>query len=258
MRALRTSDCDIAFESGDVLWVTVELGAGFKVDGRASERAVDRVGSVGSLCLDPPGEFLDLSVRGTYRIAQIAMPFEMASEIASEDHGLDGTSIEFQAVGGRQDWALTRIFSRLSSRTDPEAEKEALREIVAHLVENHSSARPRSIGLRRAGLPPAVLRRVREFVEANLTHATIAAMAAEAGLSPFHFAREFKRMTQQTPWSYVTSRRLAHALALLGIRDLPLETIARDVGFADASHLSHRLKSELGCSPTQARIQLLP
>ena len=258
LRVLRTSDCDIAFESGDVLWVTVELGSGFKIDGRASGRAVDRIGSLGSLCLDPPGGTLDLSVRGTYRIAQIALPFGTAARIASEDHGLDGPSTEFHPVGGRLDWPLASMFCRLSSVSDREAEAKALREIVAHLAEHHSSARPRSISLRRAGLPPAVLRRIQDLSEVNLGDVTVAAMAAEAGLSPFHFAPEFKRMTRQTPWSYVTSRRLARALELLGDRDLPMEVVAQSAGFADASHLSHRLKAELGCSPAQARIQLLP
>lgn len=258
LRALRASDCDIAFDSGNLLWVTVELGEGFKIDGRASGRAVDRVGSVASLCLDPPGGVLDLSVRGTYRMAQVALPFDFAAEIASEDHGLDGSAIEFHPVGGRQDWRLARLFCRLSGLSDPEAEGEALREIIAHLVWHYSSAHSRSISLRRAGISLAVLRRVETFVDANLGDVTVAAMAAEAGLSQFHFAREFKRMTQETPWSYVTARRLARALDLLGDRDLPLEVVAQCAGFADASHLSHRFKAELDCSPARARMQLLP
>ena len=44
--------------------------------------------------------------------------------------------------------------------------------------------------------------------------------ADAAGLSPFHFAREFKRTTGTTPHQYLIKFRVERAKALLGVRTL--------------------------------------
>ena len=132
-----------------------------------------------------------------------------------------------------------------------------MRAAVTRLVARHSSAAPRRLSRSHGGIAPARLRRVNDLIEARLDTISVAAMAAEAGLSPYHFAREFKRATGTAPWRHVIARRLARATGLLSDPDLPIAEVARRAGFADARHLNHRMRERLGCSPSQLRSRIL-
>jgi AraC-like DNA-binding protein len=108
--------------------------------------------------------------------------------------------------------------------------------------------------LLRGGLPPATLRRVREFVDAHLAeNIDTEALAATAGLSPFHFARAFKKSEGATPHRFVLQRRIAKAQELLSGSDNPISEIALAVGFADQSHFTRRFSELVGLSPGQFR-----
>jgi transcriptional regulator of acetoin/glycerol metabolism/AraC-like DNA-binding protein len=106
----------------------------------------------------------------------------------------------------------------------------------------------------RGGLPPAILRRVREYVDSNLEqNLDIDSLATTAGLSPFHFARAFKQSEGRTPHHFILQRRIAKARELLSRGDLPLSEIALIVGFADQSHFTRRFQEIVGISPGKFR-----
>jgi AraC family transcriptional regulator len=258
VRSLFTSGWDIAFESADATWVTVELSDDYRAVGTASGKKVDGVAMIGGVHVNPAGLPINLSIRGNYRAVQLAVPLALSSAMAEEDHELDGSKVEFLPVISQRDEPLARLLYRAATRPTEEAEDPGLlRAVVAHLLLHHSTRAPKSDRRCRAGISPTQLRRVVDFVEANLHCLSVEAMAATAGLSPFHFGREFKRTTGETPWRYVTGRRLARATALLGDPEAPLDGIARAVGFADASHLTHRMRQQMGCTPTLVRRHLL-
>ena len=256
VRSLFTTGWDLAFESTEDIWVTVELSDQYRAVGMASGKKIDGTAAIGCVHVNPPGLPLKLAIRGSYRAVQFAVPVVAAAAFAEQDHELDGSRVHFVPVLGEQDWHLARLLYRAASRPAAGDEQGLMREVVSHLLAHYSSASPIAICRRRAGIAPARMRRVVDFVEAHLDALTVDSMAAVAGSSPFHFAREFKRTTGETPWSYVTSRRLARAMKLLG-EDVPLEHVASAVGFADASHLTHRMRIRMGCSPTEARRFLL-
>jgi AraC family transcriptional regulator len=78
---------------------------------------------------------------------------------------------------------------------------------------------------------------------------TLAVMAREAGLSPFHFIRTFERLTGVTPHQYVRRVRLRDAAAQLAAgRDKVLD-VALDTGFGDLSNFNRAFKREFGVSP---------
>jgi transcriptional regulator GlxA family with amidase domain len=59
------------------------------------------------------------------------------------------------------------------------------------------------------GLSAGTMRRVREYVEAHLGDSiNLAMLAAVAGLSVHHFAREFKQSAGVTPHHYLTRKRV--------------------------------------------------
>jgi len=111
------------------------------------------------------------------------------------------------------------------------------------------------LGLRlRGGLAPRTLRRVREYIEAQLHEAiSIQALAAAAGLSMYHFARAFKRSQGMTPHDYLVQCRVRRAQHLLAATDLPVSEIALASGFADQSHCARRFREHFGVSPSSYR-----
>ncbi len=106
----------------------------------------------------------------------------------------------------------------------------------------------------RGGLPPGAMRRVREYVDAHLGESMdLAELAAIAGLSVFHFARQFKQSAGITPHHYLVQRRIERAQDMLARTDLALSEIAVAAGFSDQSHLSRHFRQMLGTTPREFR-----
>jgi AraC family transcriptional regulator len=72
-----------------------------------------------------------------------------------------------------------------------------------------------------------------------------------AGLSPYHFARAFKRSTGFGPYRYVLRRRTERAKRLLAAGNVPLSSVARACGFGSQSHFSARFREMTGLTPRQ-------
>jgi transcriptional regulator GlxA family with amidase domain len=81
----------------------------------------------------------------------------------------------------------------------------------------------------------------------------LVALAAVAGLSMHHFARQFKQSTGVTPHHYLTGKRLERAQEMLCQTDLSLAEIACAVGFSDQSHLARHFRHMLGTTPREFR-----
>jgi transcriptional regulator GlxA family with amidase domain len=106
----------------------------------------------------------------------------------------------------------------------------------------------------RGGLSPGAMRRVREYVEAHLSERMqLVELAAVAGLSLYHFAREFKHSAGVTPHYYILQKRLEQARDMLARTDLSVAEIALAAGFADQSHFTRQFRHILGTTPRDFR-----
>ena len=106
----------------------------------------------------------------------------------------------------------------------------------------------------RGGLPPRVLQRVREYIEAHLeNNVSLEVLAGIAGLSISYFARASKQSEGVAPHDYLMRRRLHRALELLAGTDLPLSAIAHGLGFSDQSHFARRFRQHFGVTPSRYR-----
>jgi AraC family transcriptional regulator len=98
------------------------------------------------------------------------------------------------------------------------------------------------------------LKRVIEHVEENLArNVPLAELAATAGLSPTHFARQFRRVTGTSPHQYLLKRRLRRAGLLLSTTTHPLTDIAAEAGFASQAHMTSIFSRNLGVTPARYR-----
>ena len=81
----------------------------------------------------------------------------------------------------------------------------------------------------------------------------LAAAAAHAGLSPFHFLRVFSRALGVTPHQYLVRSRLRRAARLLAEDSRSVTDVAYDVGFADLSNFVRTFRRAAGAAPAQFR-----
>lgn len=77
-------------------------------------------------------------------------------------------------------------------------------------------------------------------------------VAAELGLSPFHFVRVFRGALGVTPHQYLLRVRLRHAARLLSA-DAAITDIAYTVGFGDLSNFVRTFHRAAGVSPRAFR-----
>jgi AraC family transcriptional regulator len=110
--------------------------------------------------------------------------------------------------------------------------------LAVHLLRHYStdSLIP---DLLLGGLPLHKLRRVIDFIEANLErNLALAELAREADLSVYHFVRAFKQSMSVTPIQFLMQRRIERAKELLADSERPLSEIALRVGFKNQSHFT--------------------
>jgi transcriptional regulator GlxA family with amidase domain len=78
-------------------------------------------------------------------------------------------------------------------------------------------------------------------------------LAAHVNQSTRTFARRFREATGTTPAAWVARQRLARAQHLLESTDLPVDEVARTVGFGQPAVLRHHFATVLGTSPQAYR-----
>ena len=119
------------------------------------------------------------------------------------------------------------------------------------------SSRPNgSPGLTRTskGLASGQLTRASGLILAQLsqTH-SLAKLAREVRLSPFHFSRAFKATTGVSPRRYLIIARVARAREMLTTTDKSVIDIAAAVGYPDPSYFARIFRKETGMTPRQYR-----
>ncbi|MFI0429317.1 helix-turn-helix domain-containing protein [Mariniflexile sp. HMF6888] len=91
----------------------------------------------------------------------------------------------------------------------------------------------------------------REIIEAHyFSNITLDQLAQLTNQSLSTFKREFKKIYQTSPATYLRDKKLEKSIELLGSTDLRTTDIAYDCGFADVSHYSKTFKLRYGVSPT--------
>jgi AraC-like DNA-binding protein len=105
------------------------------------------------------------------------------------------------------------------------------------------------------GLPWSRLRRVAEHVQTNLAgELRLAELSALVHMSPYHFARLFKKSTDASPRQFVIRRRIEAAKLLLARQQPPIGEVALAVGFGSQSHFSTTFRRTTGVTPRQYRV----
>ena len=104
------------------------------------------------------------------------------------------------------------------------------------------------------GLPRYKLRRVMAYVDARIGGPiSLDDLASVAGVSRFHFHRQFRKSVGVTPHEYVLRARIERAKGLLTASDLTVGEVSGVVGFADQSHFSNIFRKLTAMTPRSFR-----
>ena len=102
----------------------------------------------------------------------------------------------------------------------------------------------------RGGLAGGTLRRVRAYIDAHIgERISLDELAREAGVSRFHFARQFRLSTGESPMGYLRRMRIERSKSILQTRDSTIAEVAARLGFSDQSHFTRIFGRLVGTSP---------
>jgi AraC family transcriptional regulator len=257
IRRVRYGDASIVVDSADELSLVLNLSEAHRAIRRSNGRSLEAQPRVGAVTVIPPGCPTTFVLNGTATVLMFRLSWAELRGWYTEEHGLDPDRLEFEPRLAFADHILARLLC-CTAVCDATAEEEMLRSIAERLFTAHrarpSGADPRSAG----GLSPARLRRVLQRIESAPDEPTmVSTLATEAGMSTFHFAREFHRATGSPPHRYMLQRRIARAIALLADRRLAIADVAVGAGFSHASHLAKHMRRMTGLSPSAFRTNIL-
>ena len=173
--------------------------------------------------------------------AQFSGNFEIAERYARGDNVISGVGMAL--LGELESEGLSgRLYA------------ESLGNVLAvHLLRYYAvtTSKPAFTG----GLSATKLRKVTDFIADNYSKdLRLAELAQVAGMSSFHFAREFKRTTGTTPHQYLIKFRVERAKALLARNDLPLIEVGLQSGFSHQSHFTRLFRRVTGTTPNAYRL----
>ena len=100
------------------------------------------------------------------------------------------------------------------------------------------------------------LRRVRDRIDREFEQPlNVEALARDAGMSGGHLSRQFRLAYGESPYSYLMTRRIERAMALLREGELSVTEVCFTVGCSSLGTFSTRFTELVGVPPSVYRVQ---
>ncbi len=104
----------------------------------------------------------------------------------------------------------------------------------------------------------ALLRRVRDRIDRDYAQPLdVEELASGVHMSAGHLSREFRRAYGESPYSYLMTRRIERAMALLRRGDLSVTEVCFEVGCSSLGTFSTRFTELVGVPPSTYRSRAL-
>ena len=252
---VKYGDASVTVDAADQLSLVVNLSEGHGVTRRTGRTLTEGRPTFGAVTVVPPGDETTFRLRGTARVLLLQVPWAAVTRVVAEEYERDPDRTWIMPRFTDLDLPLSRLVFQLVNRSGRPS--EAISPLVTRLLNGLDCHLALGRPLQRGGLTALQLRRVSERIEEDDSPVHLEDLAAEAGLSVFHFAREFRRTTGLAPHRYVLHRRLARAVKLLAEPQARVADIAAATGFSHASHLARHMRQATGMSPDMFRDSLL-
>jgi AraC family transcriptional regulator len=212
----------------------------------------------GSVCVIPSGHPFAVEIGAeSEHLAMLLDPSLVLRAAAEFSAPIQAEVVETAAPN---DPVIMSIGLALMAELETEKESgrmfaESLANILALHLLRHYTAGARSLQPFVGGLSGKKLRLVLDFIDANYAgDLGLSQLAAVAGMSTFHFAREFKRATGATPHQYLIKFRIERAKELLSSSEMPLVDVGFQAGFSHQSHFTRLFHKLTGTTPQSYRL----
>lgn len=221
----------------------------------SGERQGQRIGT-GGLFVLPPGREFGVSLLAPLETVHLYVRGELVRAAAAELCRGDPDRIEFLPRMGEHDPTVENL-ARMARHMLMERQTNFFsdgvgRLVAAQLVRAHSEGvlapKPRETGL-SARQMSAVRNLIQERMGEPLS---IDHMADAAGLSPIHFARQFKRTSGRAPHQFLIEMRVERAKELLA-GEQSIAEIAYRCGFSHQEHMTRLFGRQVGATPAAYR-----
>ena len=239
------------------LVLSEDMLGGRRVVGNLGAGRFDVRSERGDLYFAPPNFANTVGVDTSFLMRSLAFPMAEWEDVLD-----DATDGSFTIEGLRLDKgsfrapvvqsALRKLWALCDEEGAPSRmlARAAGCEILAELCRLGGT----SIAPAKGGLAPWAERRSLELLRARLSEdISLDELAAEARLSPFHFARMFKQSLGVPPRVYLTRLRIEKACELLEMTDLPVTEIAFEVGYSSSQVLARVFVKHRQMSPSDYR-----
>jgi transcriptional regulator GlxA family with amidase domain len=133
--------------------------------------------------------------------------------------------------------------------------EQAMRVARVNLIEWHNTGQqPFAVLTQSRQVDDAVIADCQAWVAEHYDRESpVAAMVARSGLAERTFKRRFAKATGLSPMEYVHTLRLEEAKQMLESGDQPVEAVATEVGYEDASFFGRLFRRNVGLTPAQYR-----
>jgi AraC family transcriptional regulator len=222
--------------------------------GRSAAIATARPGVVTVI---PAGSTSRWDIHQPMHVVQLYLPQKTLERIAAEA----GTTAPGDLLErtGHVDSVTSRLLLSAADALDGSAALDALfRQQLTHLLATRllatHSGSPAAIKPVMGGLSPKVLQlaieRLRSDSDADVS---LAALAADANLSRFHFCRAFKESTGLSPHAWLRQHRLEQAMNMLRDTDEQVVSIAAALGYSSQTAFAAAFRKLTNETPSDWR-----
>lgn len=228
----------------------------FTLSGRGAFRSADTVYSVGKnegfLCTvpsdhcyyfpddSPHWEFLYVVVRGGDAVNHW-----------SELEGKLGSVVSFPDSAKAVE-AMSRLYADIYR--DPQMDKFLISARLYELVMELHRLAEGSNAAAREHYPPPVRAAIRLMQDRCASDLSLDELAACAGLTKYHFCRQFQKTTGLPPIQYLRKVRVEKAAWLLRHTGKPVSEVARESGFDGSNYFIKVFRSLVGVTPVDYRL----
>jgi AraC family transcriptional regulator len=246
------------FDAVDDQLLILHLDGPVTVHRRVRNGESSRLIPPGGLFIMPGGMDFGVRLGGTLQTLHLYLRRTLIEEVTQSIQAGDPKRLELLPSMADSDPLLERLMLGVRD-TLHDDDPSALpyvdylgRAIAARLIRGYSSSSPPTRAPVRMGR--VHLNKVIDFMQANLGDSIdLPAIAGVAGLSPSHFAHQFRTAIGVAPHQYLMRLRTERAKRLLSDTDISLATIAFDCGFANQEHLTRIFKRGCGITPAAYR-----
>jgi AraC family transcriptional regulator len=190
-------------------------------------------------------------------VVQLYLPQATLERVASEA-GVCGPR-NLLDRSANTDLITSRLLMSAADSLDGSAALDALFRhqltdlLATRLLSAHAGAPIKVMPVIGGLSPTSLLRSIERLRSDSDTDVSLAALAADAGLSRFHFCRAFKESTGLSPHAWLRQHRLEQAMNMLRDANVSVVSVAAELGYASQTAFAAAFKKLTGETPSDWR-----